>query len=116
MPARAPIATAWETYNDREAECRARYLFTVESAHRQYLAGPWPDRDGYDAVERSAWMTYYHACRDAWQEFVQRISATPPVAPAGVPPRVHESISGAGWPASPYDYPQPGFTPNPERT
>jgi hypothetical protein len=68
----------WQRYVARERAARGAYLATVESAHHEYLAGPWPDRDAYQHVEQTAWITYYAAGREAWKYYTQEIVPPPP--------------------------------------
>lgn len=76
---------AWRRYLTREHAARNQYLATTTMAQAEYLTGPWPDRDAYNAVERSAWMTYYAAGRSAWQAYRQEAAtaALPPPRPTG---------------------------------
>lgn len=117
---------------------RDQYLATTYHAHRQYLTGPWPDREAYQTVENTAWQVHYQASREAWQQYTRELgcpcctaggddctcaddcgssrcqAAEPP--PPATTPRLPETVTGAMWPASPYDHPQPVFHPTPEGT
>ena len=75
----------WQRYVAKERAARGAYLATVESAHREYLTGPWPQRDYYQQVEQTAWATYYTAGRDAWRHYTAEITPPPPpqLAPTG---------------------------------
>lgn len=100
----------WQRYIAKEHAARDAYLATVQGAHREYLTGPWPDRDAYTHVERSAWMTYYAAGRDAWRHYTREIQPPPP-PPAIVVPgplaqaRANDRAEKTGGPA-----PYPTFT------
>jgi hypothetical protein len=101
----------WHRYLDREHAARDAYLQTTFSAQREYLTGPWPDRDSYNAVEHSAWTTYYAAGRAAWILYRQEIEAPPPPplpSPVQSPAAAQfeqDQHSRNYWAA------QPGFTP-----
>ena len=105
---------AWNRYIAREHTARDVYLATVNSAHREYLTGPWPDRDSYEHVERSAWITYYAAGREAWRRYTAELTPPPP------PPPGRGTVPD-NLPVSPESYlsmtsgpDQPTFTPHPE--
>lgn len=104
----------WQRYVARERAARDAYLATTMSAHREYLMGPWPDREAYQHVEHSAWVTYYAAGREAWRHYTAEITPPPP-PPTGsmhVHPYPPERISGpdfGGWEPS-----QPTFSPTQE--
>lgn len=68
----------WQRYVAKERAARGAYLATVESAHREYLTGPWPDREAYQHVEQSAWVTYYAAGREAWRHYTAELNPPPP--------------------------------------
>lgn len=71
-------AGPWQRYIAKERAARGAYLAAVESAHREYLTGPWSDREAYTHVERFAWVTYYAAGRDAWRHYTAEITPPPP--------------------------------------
>lgn len=64
----------WQRYVEREHAARDAYLAVVQGAHREYLTGPWPDREAYQHVEQSAWMTYYAAGREAWRAYTRELA------------------------------------------
>lgn len=68
----------WQRYVAKERSARNMYLMVTGKAHEEYLTGPWPDRDSYQHVETSAWITYYAAGREAWQHYVREITPPPP--------------------------------------
>jgi hypothetical protein len=80
------------------------YLAVTRHAHREYLTGPFPDRDAYMTVERDAWVTYYAAGRDAWKTYGTAMDATAEPKPAPRPesnpyPPAGLSVgSSAHWP------------------
>jgi hypothetical protein len=89
----------WITYLNQEHAAREMYLLVVERAHREYLAGPWPDRGSYEVVERQAWNTYYAAGRGAWGRYQAALETPPP------PPR-----TAVGYePNFPPDYRVPDY-------
>lgn len=90
--------TPWGQYLNREHAARDGYLAVTQAAHREYLTGPWPDRDSYTTIERQAWATYYAAGREAWNQY--RRDMTPPPAPPAppMPHRVPQAGTGTGWP------------------
>ena len=92
----------WQRYVAKERAARAGYLAVVERAHNEYLTGPWPDREAYEHVERSAWMTYYAAGREAWRYYTDEL--TPPPPPATPP-----SAASHPYPYHPDDYGQGGL-------
>lgn len=101
----------WQRYIEREHQARAGYLAVVQRAHHEYLTGPWPDRDSYQHVEQSAWLTYYAAGREAWRIYRQEL-APPPPPPAAPGPsdfwtadRVPDTVTGKPWPAHPEFHP-----------
>lgn len=108
-----PAATsgAWQRYLDREHAARDAYLGTTMAAHREYLMGPWPDREAYQHVEHSAWVTYYAAGREAWRIYTQEITPPPPppaqhsAASQPYPARAFDELASGQWPA------QPTYTP-----
>ena len=132
----APANPAWQRYLDREHAARDAYLATVKAAHREYLAGPWPDRAAYNVVETAAWATYYQAGRAAWRAWRQEDTpppdTRPPLEPAShpypVPPPAAPAPSlprptgdsghyrpGGYLPDADGPRPaQPAFTPHPE--
>lgn len=100
----------WRDFQGREHAVRNTYLATVERAHREYLTGPFPDRDAYTVVERDAWSTYYAAGRESWKLYRAAMEAT--AARRLQPPPEHD----------PYPMPARGpdhgkfFTPGPTFT
>lgn len=102
----------WQRYIAKERAARGSYLATVERAHHEYLSGPWPDREAYQHVELSAWVTYYAAGREAWQYYTREVEPPPPPPPA----RSEQSPAAAEFEqdqmARRYWSSQPGFTPN----
>lgn len=70
--------TPWQAYLTHEHAARDQYLATVQAAHREYLAGPNPDRGYYLTVERDAYATYYAAGRAAWQCYRAVMETWPP--------------------------------------
>ena len=70
--------TAWQRHHQATETAMRAYLAVTYAAHRQYLTGPWPDRDAYNAVELSAWVTYHAACRAAWATYRAETTAPPP--------------------------------------
>lgn len=104
--------TAWQRYAAKEHAARDAYLAITVAAHREYLMGPWPDRAAYEHVERSAWVTYYAAGREAWRVFTAEVTPPPPppTPSAGQSPAAaqfeQDQHSTRYWAA------QPGFTPN----
>jgi hypothetical protein len=101
----------WHRYLQREHAARDAYLAVTARAHQEYLTGPWPDRDSYMVVEKSAWLTYYTAGRAAWQMYRHEIDSPPPpppIQPAQSPAAAQfeqDQQSTRYWSA------QPGFTP-----
>lgn len=67
-----PVLPVYQEYQRQENTARNAYLQAVINAHAEYLAGPYPDRDAYNTVERSAWMTYYAQCRNLWRDYFTR--------------------------------------------
>ena len=106
----APQTGAWPRYIAKEHAARDAYLATVEHAHREYLTGPWPDRESYNHVEISAWVTYYAAGRAAWRAYTQEITPPPPPPAPPVAPYLTRDAGAEVWPADPPRYDQPGFT------
>lgn len=106
----------WHRYLQREHAAREGYLAVTARAHEEYLTGPWPDRDSYQVVERSAWLTYYTAGRAAWQMYRHEIDSPPPPPtpsqhiPIPVYPADHrtDQEAHASW--------KPKFYPNQEGT
>lgn len=106
---------AWQRYIQHVNRARDGYLAVVERAHREYLTGPWPDRDSYQSVERSAWVTYYAAGRQAWRIYEQEmIAPPPPPPPAEVATPIYTGTADDFDGARPYTD-QPTFTERPER-
>lgn len=68
----------WQRYVLRERAARNMYITVTQQAHREYLVGPWPDRDSYQHVEQSAWVTYYAAGRRAWIDYAAELTPPPP--------------------------------------
>lgn len=101
----------WHRYLDREHAARNAYLQTTFSAQREYLTGPWPDRESYNAVEHSAWTTYYAAGRAAWILYRQEIEAPPPPPVPNPGLTVPESSNRTIYPAQPYDRDLPAYYP-----
>lgn len=103
---------AWQRYLASEHAARDAYLTTTHHAHLEYLTGPWPDREAYNHVELSAWVTYYAAGRAAWRTYVQEITPPPPPpTPTGDQSPAaaqfeQEQMSRNYWAA------QPSYTPN----
>lgn len=93
----------WQEYLDREHAARFGYLAVVQAAHRELLSGPWPDREGYDTVERQAWRTYYTAGREAWNAYTRAMAVPPPPPAEPLPRRVPFPAAGTGWPGGEYD-------------
>lgn len=87
-PSQPPVMSlpAYADYQSRENAARNTYLTMVIAAHHEYLAGAFPDRDAYDAVDRSAWTTYYASCRRIWQEYQQRCRDATDAIAYGQPP------------------------------
>lgn len=85
VPEMTGPAGPWQRYVAREHAARDLYIEITREAHRQYLAGPWPDRDAYQHVEQSAWVTYYAAGRQAWIDYAAELTPPPP-PPARVTP------------------------------
>lgn len=104
--------TPWGRYQESEAIARDIYLKTVSGAHVQYLTGPWPDRTAYEAVERSAWQTYYHDCRTAWQKFVSSFEPQQPPPSSNPYPPARAAGDGLGWPNGQGSRDQPVYTPH----
>jgi hypothetical protein len=101
----------WHRYLDREHAARDAYVRTTQAAHREYLTGPWPDRDSYLAIEQSAYATYYQAGRQAWLYYRAEIDAPPPPP---LPPAAQSAAAAAfeqDQQAQRYWASQPGFTP-----
>lgn len=85
------VTSPWQRYLTRERSARSTYLDMVDRAQHEYLAGPWPDRDAYQHAERSAWLTYYTAGREAWRQYTAEMTPPPPPPlptpyPAGLAP------------------------------
>lgn len=72
----------WQRYQDAEHRARDTYLSITHRAHLEYLTGPRPDRDAYNHVEITAWMTYYAAGRSAWLTYLGEISRPPAPEPS----------------------------------
>ncbi len=103
-------AGPWQRYVAKEHAARDHYLRMVQAAHHEYLSTPWPDRESYQHVEQSAWLTYYAAGRDAWRHYVREI--TPPPLPTAPPtgPYPGRDAAGEAWPADPVRPYLPTFT------
>ena len=100
----------WQRYVAKERAARGAYLATTESASREYLAGPWPDRDAYQHVERSAWVTYYAAGRDAWRHYTAELNPPPPPpAPPAAPGMTH--LPSAEFGRQHFGRPEPEYHP-----
>lgn len=103
-PASSP---AWQRYLNREHAARDAYLTAVQHAHREYLTGPFPDREAYNVVEGDAWRRYYAAGREAWRTYADEASPPPPppyrhhMGELGLPTDYREQASGNGWTHSP---------------
>lgn len=69
----AASSEAWQRYMNKQQAAQDDYLAVSTRAHLEYLTGPWPDREAYDHVERSAWMTYYATCREAWRTYTREM-------------------------------------------
>lgn len=104
-------ASAWERYLEREHAAREAYLAVTARAHQEYLTGPWPDRDSYMVVEKSAWLTYYTAGRAAWQVYRQEIDSPPPPPAPPADIRLPDPSGRTVYPAQPYDRELPAFYP-----
>lgn len=113
-------STAWQRHHATTEAAMHDYLTTTHAAHRQYLTGPWPDRDAYNAVEVSAWMTYHAKCRAAWQDY-RAETTTPPPPPASnqpIPIPVYPSDhrtdheAHAAWEPTSTDYRPGGYLPD----
>ena len=108
----APQMGAWPRYIAKEHAARDAYLATVEHAHREYLTGPWPDRESYNHVESSAWVTYYAAGRAAWRHYTAEITPPPPPpandqhVPIPVYPSDHRTDQEAQFPRVPQYLPR----------
>lgn len=106
----------WQRYIAAEHAARDAYLQTTRAATAEYLTGPWPDRDAYSAVERSAWTTYYAAGRNAWR--VYRSEITPPPPPPALPAEQfpaaaqleQDQVSRRYWSSQPTFTEHPGGT------
>lgn len=114
IPETRGSAGPWQRYVEAERSARAGYLAVTEQAHREYLIGPWPDRDSYLVVERQAWMTYHAAGRQAWKRYAADMTALASDAsrPYRNPPTnpIFDQVS-AGRPGS---GPAPRFHPDTE--
>ena len=107
---------AWQRYLDTEHAARDGYLAIVARAHQEYLTGPFPDRESYNAVERTAWTNYYQAGRAAWQAYRNEMNTPPtPPAPAAPPPNPYP-ISDESYLSMAYPLDRPTFTEHPERS
>lgn len=104
----------WQRYTARERAARSAYLATVEKAHREYLTGPWPDRDAYQVVERQAWVTYYAAGRDAWRYYAAEITEPPAQSPRLSRNPATSPLTGTVSATRPGPGPQPAYHPYPE--
>lgn len=100
----------WQRYIAKERAARGSYLATVERAHHEYLSGPWPDREAYQHVELSAWVTYYAAGREAWQYYTREVEPPPPPPAPPAAPYLTRDAGAEVWPADPPRYDQPSFT------
>ncbi len=100
----------WQRYVAKERAARGAYLAVVERAHREYLTGPWPDREAYQHVEQSAWVTYYAAGREAWRHYTAELTPPPPPPTYGAAPNLTRDAGGEVWPADPPRTPYPTFT------
>lgn len=99
----------WQRYVEREHAARDAYLAVVQSAHREYLTGPWPDREAYQHVEQSAWMTYYAAGREAWRYYARELAVPARQHPYPDPGTLTRDAAGEIWP----DDDRPRVTPGP---
>ena len=137
-PRRHGSVMPFKRYIDATHAARDAYLATTYHAHRQYLTGPWPDREAYQTVENTAWKVYYQASREAWQRYTRELGcpcctadsddcnctqdcgssrcqmANPPTVidprPAPQKPIPPRSTGDTWWPN------QPSYTPNQEGT
>ncbi|MGH9622527.1 MAG: hypothetical protein ACRD45_22820 [Bryobacteraceae bacterium] len=100
----------WQRYVAKEHAARDAYIATVQSAHREYLTGPWPDREAYQHVETSAWVTYYAAGREAWRHYTRELMPPPPPPTHSAAPYLTRDSAGEVWPADPHRPDQPTFT------
>lgn len=101
----------WQRYVAKERAARSAYLATVESAHREYLTGPWPDREAYQHVEQSAWVTYYAAGREAWRHYTAELNPPPPPPSYSAAPNLTRDAGSEVWPADPTRPSQATFYP-----
>lgn len=103
----------WDRYQARSSAANRIYLTMVINAHNEYLTGPWPDRQAYDHAERSAWMTYYAVCRQAWRTFEQEITPPPPPPAPSPPDTTTYPVGEYPYHSAAYQRDQPAFTPAP---
>lgn len=106
----------WQRYVARERAARDAYLATTMAAHREYLMGPWPDREGYQHVEHSAWVTYYAAGREAWRYYTAEVTPPPPPPSHGAAPQLTRDAGAEVWPSDQRYPDQPSFTERPGGT
>lgn len=108
-------SSAWQQYLTAEHAARDHYLRLVQRAHLEYLTGPWPDRPSYETFERTAWLNYYAAGRDAWRAYRTAVEAqmavprAPRLASCGHPANPDGECDCSSWPE------RATFTPRPER-
>ena len=102
----------WQRYVAKERAARGAYLAVVERAHHEYLSGPWPDREAYQHVEASAWVTYYAAGRDAWQHYTAEITPPPPPPAHSAAPYLTRDAGAEVWPPDPPRTQYPTFNPS----
>lgn len=106
-----PGTPAWREYLHREHDARDMYLTVVARAHQEYLTGPYPDRDAYTLVERQAWITYYTAGRQAWQQYKADMEMAATVAVTGDPGTHPYPPRTPQFDGQPYTTDHPLFTP-----
>lgn len=109
-----PGSGAWQRYLAHEHAARDAYLQTTAGAHREYLTGPWPDRQSYEAVERSAWVNYYAAGRAAWQTYTREVAPPPPPVVPPVSASYPYPLAGETLLSVAHQLDGPQFTPHPE--
>jgi hypothetical protein len=111
----APASTAWGRYLNREHAARAAYLEATAQAHREHLTGPWPDRDTYERIERTAWTVYYGAGRAAWKTYRAEMDAE--AQPAMTTLDLELADPGVSWLPEPLNggITDPARTPTSER-
>lgn len=100
----------WQRYVAKEHAARDAYIATVQNAHREYLTGPWPDREAYQHVEQSAWVTYYAAGREAWRHYTAELNPPPPPPAQYGAANLTRDAGGQVWPSDQRYPDQPTFT------